>query len=291
MMRAASAARSRLGDRVDNGIERDRKAALNRSDMESLTEEVLGLNYRGMRTLWTLVIFPRRVFKAFMTRDLVPYTPPLRIWLTLMSLGVLLSVLWGGYSGMLHEQFIPAGSPLNAFDYVPPEDSPELPGCARLDNAIGSFPATIQKLTGKCFLSYAESYGNWAAVLHAPLIGAISLINIFILGWMTRDAHWRSLWNIVFGFQVVASFVGVTVGTILMSQGVSPMITPLIVPLSTLYVFLRGGYGIFASTWVGLVVKSLLFAFCWMIILMLGSMLMTTLAMVGPLIVIFIQYG
>lgn len=274
---------------MDNGIEQDRKAAIQKSDVETLTEEILGLNYRGLRTLWTLLVFPRRVFTAFATRDLVPYTPPLRIWLTLMSLGVIASVLWGGYAGILLSQFLPDATPLNPPDFVPPANSAELPGCHNLADVSSPFPGQVQEATGQCFSTFAEAYGDWAAVLHAPLIGVVSLLNIFVLSAMTRNVQWRALWNIVFGFQATASFFGLTIGTVLLSMDVSPYIIQMIVPIVVLYVFLRSGRGLFATSWTGLVMKGLIFTFTWMAILMLGGLIMGFIAMMGPLIFMLIN--
>ncbi|MEE2565273.1 hypothetical protein [Hyphobacterium marinum] len=69
----------------------------NKVAIDDLAEDVFGLNIRGIRSIATIWIHPRRYFQSARSPDWDNrYTPSIRLWLSLIALASLLQFLWIG---------------------------------------------------------------------------------------------------------------------------------------------------------------------------------------------------
>lgn len=246
---------------------------------EALAEEILGLNWRGFRTIWAAFVRPRVVFMAFAERDRVPYTPPIRIWFTLVSLQLLLAVLWGGHDGVFLDQHIDRNAPLIEVGTIVDPQSGEVPGCPSVAGAYNDFPAVVQRNTGECFGVFAELYDQAAAILQPPLFGLFSLLHIFVLGWLRPSLSWQARFNMTFLFQVVTAIVSLAAAPLILGNGQSSLILLSIMPVIVVITFVRTGRAVFASTLIGLWVKALAFATAWVATMLMAGTAMAAAAL------------
>ncbi|WP_421786101.1 hypothetical protein [Hyphobacterium sp.] len=152
------------------------------ADIQRATEEVLGFNFRSLKTLRDLTIRPDVVFAAYANRDTVTYTPALRLWLGILGIQIGLSFLWGGYADIMRRQT----------SQMTPEQI-----------------AQIESGFGVSFDTYIDTVAEASAVLHAPLVGLATAIIALIPGLVGRNLSWPARLNITFGILSVGSIVGV----------------------------------------------------------------------------------
>lgn len=76
--------------------------------MDDLTQDVLGLNISGLRTMWAMFVSPKPVFQAARTSDWADrkYTPTIRLVFSLLALSAALRFIWGSDDGQLHESLV-----------------------------------------------------------------------------------------------------------------------------------------------------------------------------------------
>ncbi|WP_420431696.1 hypothetical protein [Hyphobacterium sp.] len=152
------------------------------ADIQRATEEVLGFNFRSLKTLKDLTIRPAIVFAAYSKRDTVTYTPALRLWLGILGIQIGLSFLWGGYADIMRRQT----------SQLPPEQ------IAQIENAFG-VPFDV----------YIDTVAEASAVLHAPMVGFATAIIALIPGLVGRNLSWPARLNITFGILSVGSIIGI----------------------------------------------------------------------------------
>lgn len=152
------------------------------ADIQRATEEVLGFNFRSLKTLKDLTLRPAVVFGAYANRDTVTYTPALRLWLGILGIQIGLSFLWGGYGDIMRRQT----------SQMSPEQV-----------------AQIEAAFGVPFDVYIDTVAEASAVLHAPMVGFATAVIALIPGLVGRKLSWPARLNITFGILSVGSVVGI----------------------------------------------------------------------------------
>ena len=77
-----------------------------------LIEDAIGVNLRGLKTLWVSITTPARLFSACRTIDWEDrkYSPTLRVWLFLLAIMMFLQFLWAHPDSFLGQQMSAAFS-------------------------------------------------------------------------------------------------------------------------------------------------------------------------------------
>ena len=223
------------------------------SETESFLEDVLGFNFRSIRTLRDLIVRPNTVFKAYAARDRQTYTPSLRLWLGLIGIQILVSVFWGGYGGIIVAQF--------------QSQSPEQ--LAALENVLG---APIEAI--------AEPYGEAASFLHPILVGGFTALSAFLIGAFNKSLPWTARINITFGILSASSLAGMIMLLFIIFGDAVTMMSWMIVPVALFYwlIFTLGAPGILATTRTGAIIKGGIFAAVTMLLVMIGGIVMSLLS-------------
>lgn len=228
------------------------------SDLEELAEDIFGLNFRSFRTIRDLFLKPQAVFAAFTGGDRMAYTPPVRMWLTLISLQVIASILWGGYG-----HFVVAGLS-------------EMPR-AQLDTILGTAGQDAAVLQDR-LEAFGNIYGNIAALAHAPLVGLFSALALFAVPARLRPLSWVRKLNITFSVLTAGSLVGLLLMPVLVADPAANQL-PILGAITLTYVitFFRGAPGTLTRTRLGAGIGSVLLGGLIMFLVLIGGMLMTLL--------------
>lgn len=228
----------------------ERRKYVAESETEGFLEDVLGFNFRSFRTLWDLIIRPNTVFRAYAARDRETYTPSLRLWLSLIGIQILISVVWGGYGGMVVAQF----------ETQPPE-----------------VIASIENLLGASIEEIAQPYGEAASFLHPILVGGFTALSAFLIGAFNKSLSWAARINITFGILSASSVVGLTLLLGVVLGAATSLMNWMIIPITLFYwlVFARGAPGILARTRTGAILKGALFASVAIALVMVGGIVMS----------------
>lgn len=152
-----------------------------REDLSDAVEESLGFNFRSLRTLFDLFVRPRRVFEAYAARDRVTYTPAIRIVFGLIGLQVLVSVLWGGWQGLLTRQ---------------------------IESAEPDIRAQFEAAAGGNLPAFIDHYADAANFAQPILVALFTSLSVFVLGWLRPQLSWPSRMNIAMGVMAVGSVIG-----------------------------------------------------------------------------------
>lgn len=224
----------------------------NRGAVDDTLEDAFGVNLRALRTLKDLVIRPNTVFKSYAANDRVTYTPSIRLFVGLIALQILISVLWGGYGGMLLSQW----------------QQPHVDGQA-LENLFGA-PLEV----------VAEHYGNAAPFLHATVVGIFTALSAFLVGAFNKSLGWVARLNITFSVLTGGTIVGLLVMIMAALSDTLAYInwTPLIILIAYWIFFVRGAPGVLAETRLGAALKGALFSFVTMIYVMIAGLVMALIA-------------
>jgi len=76
-------------------------------NLDSFIEDVFGLNVRGLKTLWQLVIGPKTVFESARITDWRSrYTPTLRLTFSVITVFMLLSFFWASEDGIIYQTIL-----------------------------------------------------------------------------------------------------------------------------------------------------------------------------------------
>lgn len=204
-----------------------------RSDIEDIAEDVLGFNFRSLRTFWDLIVRPSEVFQAYATRDSGRYTPALRLWLGLTVVLALLSFFFGGNDELI----------LRAMDNWPE---------AQRDGVLNSIDGTAEDL--------ASAYEDYFLLLQPPIVGGLTALTVFLIALFRRGLSWVARINIAFAVLTVGSLVGLAVFPIMVAQ---PQLGSWVfLPVWFLYglTMYRGAKGVLAETVWGRAVKAVLFS-------------------------------
>lgn len=219
--------------------------------MREFIIEVLGIDGRGLRLLRDVFVRPRRVFADFLDGTVHAYAPPLRVWLWVYGLHVVVLLTIGGAGGL--------------FD--------------RIDAAQeGTSFYELLERSGVQQARFAEVAGNWWTFLN-PLIALIySIPAAAILGAFRRGTNLTEQANIYLACFLAASTVALVARPLFIElnpayAGLTGLLQAAIFALT----FARGasGNGYFGS-WFGGVIKTILLG---------GVFLLTTLASAITLIV------
>ncbi|MAL09603.1 MAG: hypothetical protein CMF74_08065 [Maricaulis sp.] len=226
-----------------------------KDETEDFLEDILGFNFRSLRTLRDLLIRPRRVFETYAVRDRETYTPSLRLWLGIISIQVLFSVIWGGYGGILLSQW---------------QSQPE------------STIASIETAMGGSIEAIAGYYGDVATLLHAIVVGGSTAFSAFLIGVFNKSLSWAARINITFGILTAASVIGLLMLIVAAITGTMAFLNWSIALIALIYwiTFARGAPGILARSRTGAVLKGALFSFVTMLLVLLGGAVMAIIGFV-----------
>ncbi|MCW5725345.1 MAG: DUF3667 domain-containing protein [Maricaulaceae bacterium] len=221
-------------------------------DLEDIAEDALGVNFRSLRTFRDLFIRPNTVFRAYAAGDRETYTPSLRLWLVLIGLQLAISVLWGGYGGIMARNL----ADLSA---------------ARI--------ATIESRTGVTIAEFADTAGQAAAVVHAPLVGGMTVLAVFLLGAFNRALRWPARLNLTFAVLTAGSVVGLLTLPFTMTGPGLEWVPPLLVLATYFITFYRGAPGVLAQSASGAVFKGAAFSLTVILLVIVGGLLMSLTAL------------
>jgi hypothetical protein len=223
-----------------------------RGAVDDTLEDAFGVNLRALRTLRDLVVRPNAVFSSYAANDRVTYTPSIRLFVGLIAVQILISVLWGGYAGLLLSQW----------------QQPNVNGEA-LENLFGA-PLEV----------VAEHYGNAAPFLHATVVGLFTALSAFLVGAFNKSLGWVARVNITFAVLSGGTIVGLLVMIIAaLTDSLSYLNwTPVIIFFAYWIFFVRGAPGVLADTRKGAVLKGALFSAVTMLYVLLAGLVMALIA-------------
>lgn len=230
-----------------------------KSDLAELAEDIFGLNFRSLRTVRDLVLSPGRVFAAYARGDHHTYTPAVRIWQTLIGLQMILALVLGGYGEILY----------GTLSEVPREDLDSFFGTG--DLGPEAFQAWLEAMTGR--------YGDWAALLHAPLVGAFSALNLFLLKTRTHPLGWVRRLNITFAILSTGSLFALLSQPLL---AIEPGLgLPLMLVVATIYAItiIRGAPGVLVETRAQAIGRAIGYSVITLILAVIGAGLVTFIAL------------
>lgn len=215
------------------------------TDLQNTVEDALGLNFRSLKTLRDLFLKPNTVFRAYAERGNSDYTPSLRLWFGLVGVQVIISTLWGGWSGQIRRQIETAG--------------PEV-------------QELYERLTGGNLDAFYSHYGNAIGLLQPIAVAVFSGISVFMLRWFNPSLSWPSRLNIAMGVLVTGTAVGLVMMTVLMVTGLQQLLLPGTLIIAAVYfqTFLRGAPGVLAETQAGAFQKAAAYA-ALLLVLVLAS--------------------
>ena len=169
--------------------------------MDTLAEDLFGLNIRGLHTIVVLWANPRRYFEAARTVDWGgKYTPSIRLWLSFFALFSALKLWWiGGNAGMIEAfagGFAQAGMPLP--DGMTYEDV----GTEAILWVFGLWPF----LQIACMVLLALVYPFWGErtsialrqrYLFAVIVPSASLMPIFLTTMLFVPGDWLNAYGVL----------------------------------------------------------------------------------------------
>ena len=117
-------------------------------------------------------------------------------------------------------------------------------------------------------------------VAHPILVGGMTALSVFVMGWFRKGLSWPARLNIAMGVLTVGSVVGLAMMPMLVIpelQRWAIYSTPLIF-IAYFLTFLRGAPGVLADTGVGAFVKALIYAFVLLLLIGIGGILIGAIA-------------
>lgn len=88
-----------------NAAETD-QPAFDRIGFDSLLEDLFGLNVKGLKTIWTLLISPAKYFQAAKSREWMnKYTPSFRVWFGIVALTAAFKFIYAGKDSAMLELY------------------------------------------------------------------------------------------------------------------------------------------------------------------------------------------
>lgn len=224
-----------------------------REDLNDAVEDATGFNFRSLRTMWTLITAPSRVFESYVARDRETYTPALRLWLGLIGLQVFISAVWGGWEGIIRRQVAVSAPDVQALYERMAQGRPD---------------------------EFFKHYGDAMGVTHPILVGGMTALSVFVLGWFRKGLSWPARLNIAMGVLTVGSVIGLAMMPMLVIpelQRWAIYSTPLIF-IAYFLTFLRGAPGVLADTGLGAFVKALIYAFVLLLLIGIGGLLISVIS-------------
>ncbi len=221
-----------------------------REDLNNAVEDALGFNFRSLKTLFDLIVRPRRVFESYAARDRVTYTPAIRIFFGLIGVQVLTSVIWGGWEGMLTRQI---------------EQGPD------------DVRAAYEQVSGGNLQAFVSHYADAASFGQPILVALFTSLSVFVLGWFRRQLSWPSRMNIAMGVMSVGTVVGVLTMPLIASDNFMSAVWlgSAAVAVAYFLTIFRGGRGIIADSFGGLTAKSLIYTVVLMLLVFLAGIVLS----------------
>lgn len=216
------------------------------SQLEDTMEDVLGFNFRSLRTLRDILIRPNKVFRAYAAGDRVSYTPALRIWLGLMSIQFIVLAFNGGYGSIIGEQL---------------SNNPEQ--LAELNSMAGGRGEFMFEKAGEAF-----------GYLQVPIVGLFSALSVFALKPLEPTLSFPARLNITFAILSAGSVVGAisTLGgfgsALIMVLG---MMSVFVMYFIT---FIRGGPDVLDQSSGGLLLKGAGFSIILLVLVLIASIVL-----------------
>ena len=136
--------------------------------LDSLFEDVFGLNVRGLNTVLHLILSPRTVFESARVADWRrKFTPTIRLTFSIITVFMLLSFFWAAEDGMMYQALL-----------------------AQFEQAAAANPdaprvADIMQELNKVFAAYSFFYPIIYMILHG-LVASIVFVWGKGTGWVTR---------------------------------------------------------------------------------------------------------
>lgn len=220
-----------------------------RSELNDAVEDATGFNFRSLRTISDLIFKPNRVFQAYAARDRATYTPALRLWMGIIGLQVLVSALWGGWAGVIRRQ-------------------------ADANPAVRDLYA---QASGGQLDEFFQHYGDAMGVAQPIIVGGMTALSVFVLGWFRKGLPWPSRLNIAMGVLSVGSVVGLMLMPVVVIPELMPWmgLSTLLIVLAYFLTFLRGAPGVLADTAGGAWIKAIIYSVVLILLIGLGGLLMT----------------
>jgi hypothetical protein len=225
-------------------------------DRSALLEETLGFNLRSVSTLVDLWARPRAVMNAVIARDRVTYTPMVRLFLALIGLQVAVSVIWGGYGGLM---------------------------ARGLENMPAEQLATFTQIVPRPLDEFIAIFGNIAAVLHAPLVAGATALSVLVLGAFGERRSFAVNLNLVFAVLTAGSVVGLILLCLLTVNDLNPALNTLLIVAAYFITWLRGMPDAIARTTLGRIVKALTLSVVMMALVFIGAAIMQLIAFTGAM--------
>ncbi|XBQ16029.1 MAG: hypothetical protein ABL308_13865 [Oceanicaulis sp.] len=223
-------------------------------DRGGLLEDTLGFNLRSLRTLVDLWVRPRRVMETIAARDRDSYTPPVRLFLALIGLQVAISFVWGGYGGILERSLAEI-----------PEEQAE----------------TFAMVIGDDPQAFFSTYGNIAAVLHAPIVGLFTALSVFVLGRFGARRPFAVNLNLIFAALTAGSVVGIAFTGFLFAGSNPPTWSVFAITAAYFITLARGLPEDVARTGAGRVIKAAVIALTMLVLVMIGAAVMQAVAIIA----------
>ncbi|MGX6647191.1 hypothetical protein ACWCOP_04545 [Maricaulaceae bacterium MS644] len=225
--------------------------AAKRGERSELLEETLGFNFRSLKTLADLWVRPRAVMAAITARDRVTYTPMVRLFLALIGLQIAISVLWGGYGGLMADG-------LEAM----PEDQ----------------RAAMIESIGRPLDEFLSIFGNVASVLHPPLVSGVTALSVLVLGAFGEKRSFAVNLNLVFAVLTAGSLVGLGLLFSMVFVEANPALNLVLIGGAYCLTWFRGLPSEVARTGTGRIVKSIVLALTMLTLVLIGGVILQVIA-------------
>ena len=144
------------------------RGAPDKPGLDSLIEDLFGLNVRGLKTVGQLFLSPGKVFERARVSDWRrKYTPTIRLTFSIITVFMLLSFFWAAEDGMMYQALL-----------------------AQFEEAAAANPdaprvADIMQELNKVFAAYSFFYPIIYMILHG-LVASIVFVWGKGTGWVTR---------------------------------------------------------------------------------------------------------
>jgi hypothetical protein len=214
--------------------------------LESIVEDVIGFNFRSLRTLGDLFVRPNQVFRAYMRRHQTRYTPALRLWLSLTVIMAILSYFFGGQDDLIRKVIA------------------KWPDAQR-----EAFMAQI----GGNMDGFAEAYGQVFATLQPFIIGLGMIIPVLVMAGFSRGAGWIARINLTYAVLNAGSIFGLLAFPLVVQNSDLGLWT--LLPITFLYwlTFFRGAPGVLGTSLTGRIVKASVFTLVTLIMVLISDVL------------------
>ena len=221
-----------------------------REDVNDAVEDALGFNFRSVKTLIDLFVRPRRVFESYAARDRVTYTPAIRIFFGLIGLQVLVSVLWGGWSGLLRRQ---------------------------IENGPADLRNVYLEISGGNLDAFIGHYADALNFGQPVLVALFTSLSVFVLGWFRPQLSWPSRMNIAMGVLSVGTVIGLLSMPLITSERFMGAVWIGMAAVAVAYfvTIARGARGVIADSFGGVVGKSLIYTIVLMLLVFLAGVVLS----------------